>query len=137
MGSFSTHTQPKTLFTHTSENCYKDEKEVADQHPQMSLFEELSVSLRKLLAHDNNIPIITSPEPDEATSEATTPNLSVKSNNFMETFYQIQAWFHPFCRVSLALYLSVCLPLIYSFGPGLMKLRFYEASVSGIGDQVV
>lgn len=106
-GAFSsTLTYSNNLSTHLSEDQLLKPLDVAHQTSQVSLFEELCISLQKLLAHDDTRQyVVSSPGPQENTIGHLLAKPSIKSGNFMEIFDEIQA--RNFS--CLGLYLSSCL----------------------------
>ena len=92
-GTTSSHPLQKNASSNLSESLSHESGELPIQHLQIPLFEELCVSLRRLLARDCTRPIISSPEPDEVTTESVDVKPSLKSGDYMETFYEIQARF--------------------------------------------
>jgi hypothetical protein len=92
-GSSSSYSLQKNVSSNLSESLSHESEELPIQHSQTPLFEELCVSLRTLLARDCTRPIISSPEPDEDTTESADIKPSLKSGDYMETFYEIQARF--------------------------------------------
>lgn len=86
----------KNVSSNLHESHLTESGEFPIQRSQVPLFEELCVSLRRLLARDCTRPIISSPEPvesDEDTTEAVDTKPSLKSGDYMETFYAIQVRF--------------------------------------------
>lgn len=90
-GSSSSHPLQKNASSNLSEILSHESGELPIPHSQTPLFEELCVSLRSLIARDCTRPIISSPEPDEGTIESVDIKPSLKSGDYMETFYEIQA----------------------------------------------
>ncbi|KAG0618391.1 hypothetical protein M758_4G060000 [Ceratodon purpureus] len=80
----------KKVSSNLSESLSHESGELPIQHSQTPLFEELCVSLRRLVARDCTRPIISSPEPDDETTESVDIKPSLKSGDYMETFYAIQ-----------------------------------------------
>lgn len=89
-GSSSSHPLQKNASSNLSEILSHESGELPIPHSQTPLFEELCVSLRSLIARDCTRPIISSPEPDEGTIESVDIKPSLKSGDYMETFYEIQ-----------------------------------------------
>jgi len=95
-GPSSSQLLQKSVSTNLSESLLHEPGEFPLHHLQVPLFEELCVSLRRLLARDCTRPIISSPEPVESDEDTTSPvdtKPSLKSGDYMETFYEIQVRF--------------------------------------------